>query len=304
MTDLRGVDLNLLGVFDALMCERSVTKAGDRLGLAQPSMSNALARLRDMFDDELFVRTPNGMMPTPTATKAAEHVTAAIFAAQEALNVTAPFAPESAEGTVTLLTNDFIEFTIVPAIVRALAQQAPGLRLQTRPLVDEAFERTLDAGIADLAIAAPLNVPKRFRFADLFVEPFKGIARKGHPVLSEPISLEAFFACKHVAVSHRFGGTGVIDAALHNVKGSLDVAVSVSNLASVPPLVSSTDFVAVVPRRLAEIANRELPITSFDLPFPAPSVVAKLIWGRGVNRSEMFTWFRGLVVETLREAAR
>lgn len=156
----------------------------------------------------------------------------------------------------------------------------------------------LDTGLADLAIAAPVDIPKRFRYTVLFNEPFDGIVRRGHPILQDSVSLDAFIASKHVVVSHRFGATGVIDTVLKSLDVSLDVAVGVSNLASVPPLVAKTDFLAVVPRRLAIIADRELPVRKFELPFAVPSVEAKLIWGRGVDRSPMLTWFRELVIET------
>ncbi|MEM9432363.1 MAG: LysR family transcriptional regulator [Pseudomonadota bacterium] len=298
MKNIRNTDLNLLVAFDALMAERSVTKAGERIGLTQPSMSNALARLRSLFDDELFVRSPEGMTPTAVAMEAAAHIKASIYAAEEALNVNVgAFKPEDAEGAITLLTNDLIEFTILPNIIRAMGQQAPKLRLRTRPLIKEAFEQELDTGLSDFAIAAPVEVPKRFGYNDLFDEPFDGIARIGHPILSGTITVEEFFAYKHVAVSHRFGATGLIEKAVSNFDRTLDIAVSVSNIASVPPLVSMTDFISVVPRRLATIGAREELIAKFDLPFEIPSVSAKLIWGRGADRSPMSSWFRNLVVD-------
>lgn len=299
MKNARGSDLNLLVVFDALMAERNVTTAGERIGLAQPSMSNALTRLRALFQDELFVRTPEGMMPTPIASAAAEHVRTAIVAAEEALNIGTEFRPETAKGTIVLLTNDFIEFTILPGIMQAVAQQAPGIRLQTRPLLGEDFAHHLDAGLADFAIAAPAEVPKRFRSTTLFDEHFDGIARKGHAILENPITMESYLACKHVAVSHRFGGWGVIEESLKEIDLALDLAVAVSNLASVPPLVMTTDYIAAVPRRLADLANRELDIVSFELPYEVPSVEAKLICGRGIDGTPMFTWFRSLVLDCL-----
>lgn len=301
MKNGRSVDLNLMIIFDAMMAERSVTLAARRVGLTQPSMSNALSRLRGVFEDELFVRTPEGMVPTPVAIKAANHVKMAITAAEEALSAgDRAFAPESAEGTITILTNDFIEFTIIPRIVEALAKEAPKLRVQTNPIVKEAFEHELDARLSDFAIAAPVEVPKRFDYAVLFEEPFFGIARLGHPLLSGPITADRFFTFKHVAVSHRFGWKGVLDPSANAIDRQLDVAVSVSNLASVPPLVARTDFIAVVPRRLAEIGDNEQLVAKFALPIEVPGVEAKLIWGRGTDRSPVATWFRDLVTRTSR----
>ncbi|MEL7116611.1 MAG: LysR family transcriptional regulator [Pseudomonadota bacterium] len=303
MRNVRNTDLNLLVVFDAVMAERSVTKAGDRIGLAQPSMSNALARLRALFDDELFVRTPNGMMPTPLARDAAAHVRAAIVAAEDAINVGVTFDPRSHEGQVVLLTHDLIELTVVPDLVRALHERAPNIRLRTRALVRGAFAEDLDAGHADVALCAARDIPKRFFYDVLCNEPFAGIARFDHPILKGPVSLDAFIAEKHALVSDREDGQGVVDAVLAEKGRKRDVAVSVSNFASIPPLVAETNLIAVLPRRLAAKADQELPVRMFDLPFDVPSVQSKLIWSRGADRSPMSTWFRNLIADLVSEGA-
>lgn len=299
MRNVRGVDLNLLVVFDALVTERSVTKAGERIGLAQPSMSNALTRLRALFDDELFVRTPEGMMPTPIAVEAAEHVRTAILAAEDAINISTVFDPKSADGEISLLTNDFIELTIVPRIFAALERQAPGIRLKTRALLREEFAYELDAGLADFALGGAKILPKRFCHTILFDEGFAGIARRGHPILNERITLEAYLSYNHVLATQDLEIRGIVDDALASMNLSRRVSVVVSNFASVPPLVAKSDLIAVLPRRLAMIADRELPVSMFELPLKVPTVEAKLIWGRGVDRSPMFTWFRGLVKDTV-----
>ncbi|MEM8592078.1 MAG: LysR family transcriptional regulator, partial [Pseudomonadota bacterium] len=201
MKNVRTTDLNLLVVFDAMMSERNVTKAGERMGLAQPSMSNALARLRTLFDDELFVRTPDGMVPTPLAIDASEHVRTAIRAAEEALSLGGDFEPETAEGRVVILTHDLIEMTLIPDLVRALEVNAPGISLHTRPLLRKDFFQELDTGIADLAIGAASNLPERFHYSALFSEPFSCIARRDHPTLSGELTLEKFLACKHALFS-------------------------------------------------------------------------------------------------------
>lgn len=303
MRNVRNTDLNLLVAFDAIMTERSVTRAGERIGLAQPSMSNALTRLRALFDDELFVRTPNGMTPTPIALDAAEHVRSAILAAEEAINVKSSFDPQSYEGQIVLLTNDLIEMTVVPSLVRALERSAPGIHLKTRGLRREDFEEDLDAGLADLAICAARNVPKRFNYQVLCDGPFAGIARFDHPILQGPVTLEAFLAVKHALLSHKSDGKGIVDAVLASKDLTRHVAVSVSNFATLPPLVVETNLIAVLPRRLAAKADQELPVRMFELPFEVPTVESKLIWGRGADRSPMSAWFRDLVVRSVIEDA-
>lgn len=295
MRDVRNIDLNLLVIFDAVMAERNVTKAGKRIGLAQSSMSNALTRLRDLFDDELFVRTPSGMTPTQIALDAAEHVRAAILAAEEAISVGSTFNPQSYEGQIVLLTHDLIELTVVPGLVRALQSSAPGIHLKTRQLVAEAFAEDLDAGHADFALCAAHDVPKRFHYQPLCDEPFAGIARFDHPIFERPITLEAFMAAKHALLSHRDDGKGIVDTVLAAEGLTRDVAVSVSNFAALPPLVVETNLIAALPRLLAAKADSELPVRMFELPFDVPTVQLKLIWGRGADRSPMSAWFRGIV---------
>ncbi|MEO1679511.1 MAG: LysR family transcriptional regulator [Pseudomonadota bacterium] len=301
MRNVRNADLNLLVVFDAVMAERNVTNAGKRIGLAQPSMSNALNRLRALFDDELFVRTPNGMTPTPVALNAAEHVRAAIVAAEEAINVGVTFDPQNYEGQIVLLTHDLIELTVVPGLVRALQNAAPGLHLKTRALVGEEFAEDLDAGHADLALCGARDVPTRFHYQVLCDEPFAGIARIGHPILEGPVTLEAFMAAKHALLSHRSDGKGIVDTVLASKGLIRDVAVSVSNFATLPPLVIETNLIAVLPRRLAAKADKELPVGMFELPFDVPTVGSKLIWGRGADRSSMSAWFRDIVSNIVAE---
>ncbi|MEO0920168.1 MAG: LysR family transcriptional regulator [Pseudomonadota bacterium] len=295
MRNVRNTDLNLLVVFDAVMAERNVTKAGERIGLAQPSMSNALSRLRALFDDDLFVRTPSGMMPTQVALDAADHVRAAIIAAEDAISVATAFDPQTHEGRITLLTSDLMELTVVPDIVRALRNLAPGIRLKTLGLVRGQIADDLDAGHADVALCPISNIPTRFHHQVLCEEPFAAIARFDHPILDGPVTLDEFLAHKHALLSHRSDGKGIIDEVLAAKGLTRDVAVSVSNFATLPPLVVETNVIAVLPRRLAAKADKELPVTMFELPFEVPTVQSKLIWGRAADRSPMQIWFRKLV---------
>jgi len=299
MKNVRNADLNLLVVFDAVMAERSVTKAGERIGLAQPSMSNALTRLRALFDDELFVRTPNGMMPTHIALDAAEHVRAAVIAAEEAINVGRSFDPQYYKGKIVLLTHDLIELTVLPGLVHTLERLAPGIRLKTLGMVRGEFAEDLDAGHGDLALCGATDVPSRFHHQVLCDEPFAGIARFDHPILEGPVTLEAFMAERHALISHRSDGKEIVDTVLEAKGLTRNVAVSVANFATLPPLVVEANVIAVLPRRLAAKADKELPVGMFELPFEVPKVQSKLIWGKGADRSPQLAWFRDLVAETI-----
>ncbi|MEM1289022.1 MAG: LysR family transcriptional regulator [Pseudomonadota bacterium] len=300
MKNINAVDLNLLLAFQAMMDERSVTKAAKRIGLAQPSMSNALARLRALFDDDLFVRTPQGMLPTRLALDAAHHVKAAVAAADTAVNVGAQFSPETARGTFRILTHDLIEITVLPDLLKIVEKQAPNIHVGVRSLVGESFEEDLDFGRADLALCAAATVPKRFSYKVIFRESFVCLARRGHPVIQgRKLDLETYLACKHATMSREPEGKAIVDEALAGIGRSREISASVANFGSVPPLVIETDLIAVIPLRLAKKACQAMPVEMFELPFSIPSVDVKLIWNRSVDRSPMSVWFRDLVVNTV-----
>ncbi|MEM6383819.1 MAG: LysR family transcriptional regulator [Pseudomonadota bacterium] len=300
MKNISAVDLNLLVAFQAMLEERSVTRAANRIGLAQPSMSNALARLRALFDDELFVRTPQGMVPTRLALDAADHVKAAVAAADSAFNVGEVFSPKTATGTFRILTHDLIEITVLPDLLRTVEKDAPNIHVGVRSLVGESFEEDLDFGRADIAVCAAAAVPKRFSYQVVFRESFVCLARLGHPIVrGNELNLETYLACKHATMSRQPEGKAIVDEALAGMGRSREISASVANFGSLPPLVIETDLIAVIPLRLAKKACHVMPLVMFELPFDLPSIEVKLIWNRSVDRSPMSVWFRDLMVKTV-----
>ena len=296
MKNVESVDLNLLIAFNAMFIERNVTRAGERIGLAQPSMSNSLARLRGLFDDELFVRSPEGMLPTPTALNIAEHVSEALLAAELAINLGRRFDPKSASADIKLLTNDYVELVYLPTIFKVLAKQAPGIRLSTRPMLPSQYTTSLDNGIADFAIAASSAPNEKFHYATLIDDTLVCIARRNHPIIGNAISLEKYLSCQHALMSPTGAGRGFIDDALETIGHTRRVAACVSSFNSLPHLVAGSDLVAVVPNRLALEAQRSLALNVFALPFDMPPFDVKLIWGRRTDRSPLHKWVRELIV--------
>jgi DNA-binding transcriptional LysR family regulator len=179
--NLAGFDLNLLKAFDALYAERHVTRAGQRIGLSQSAMSGALTRLREVFADELFIRSPAGMQPTPRADDLAGPVSAALRLMSEVLQEDT-FDPTSADHTVTIAMTDYAAFVLLPSLLTRFADEAPGLDVRVRGIFgrDEALD-LLDAGEATLAIGFPVETSARILVRPLFHEGFSCIARHGHP---------------------------------------------------------------------------------------------------------------------------
>ena len=178
-------DLNLLRVFDALMRERSVTRAGELIGLSQPAVSNALARLRHALSDELFVRRGNDMVPTPRAEALAERVREALAQVEQALYKDSRFDPASAERIFTLMGADFFSTLLMPDLAERIASAAPRIALR---MVDSALgdvERLLRENVIDVALERPLDMPEWISRRLLFPSPFAVIAARNHEALAK-----------------------------------------------------------------------------------------------------------------------
>src|SRR5947208_3261533 len=157
--DIRAVDLNLLKAFDALISERAVTRAAGRIGLSQPAMSHALSRLRGLFADDLFVRTPTGMEPTARAREIAPLVSGAIEQIEAALNLGAGFDPAKSAGIFTAGMAEYAEVALVGPLARAFAKEAPRATLRLLPLIEADATDQLERGMIDVAVAHLRTVP-------------------------------------------------------------------------------------------------------------------------------------------------
>ena len=180
--DIRAVDLNLLKAFDALMSERAVTRAAGRIGLSQPAMSHALSRLRSLFADDLFVRTPAGMEPTAHAREIAPLISAAIEQIEAALNLGAGFDPARSAGIFSAGMAEYAEVALVGPLARAFAKEAPRATLRLLPLNGADAADQLERGMIDVAVAHLRTVPAAIETRPLLREPFVVVTRKGHPL--------------------------------------------------------------------------------------------------------------------------
>src|SRR5437764_12200172 len=193
--DIRAVDLNLLKAFDALMSERAVTCAAGRIGLSQPAMSHALSRLRSLFADDLFVRTPAGMEPTAHAREIAPLISAAIEQIEAALNLGAGFDPAKSAGVFTAGMAEYAEGALVGPLARAFAKEAPRATLRLVPLVAPDATDQLERGMIDVAVAHLRTVPAAIETQTLLRDPVVVITRRGHPLAAAgALTIEGYAA--------------------------------------------------------------------------------------------------------------
>lgn len=295
MTD--APDLALLQLFHLLYCERHLTRAAARAGVSQPAMSRALSRLRAMFDDQLFVRSPRGMTPTPRADQLAPEVETLLDRAR-ALVTKAHFEPATLRRTFVIAASDLVEQQLLAGVVVALARDAPLVDLSLRPFVGDARE-LLAAGV-DLLVGTKASMPLGAILQFLFEDGFLCAVREGHPVVRKKLTLEQFAALAHVQIAPRGTPGGPVDDALAARGLARRVAVRTHSFLAAPLLIARSNLVLTAPSRmLAEIAV-PLRLRTFPPPIEVPRFRIYEAWHPRVAADPAHRWFRKLVADVAR----
>lgn len=294
--DLHGIDLNLLVAFDALMAERSVTRAGIRIGRTQPAMSAALTRLRSLLKDELFVRGPGGLQPTARALDLAEPLGRALADIQRTLDFTQTFDPSTSQARFTLGLSDHPTFVVLPRLIEFLRDNAPGITLQVRNFSarDDAIA-LLDAGEIDVAIGVPPTPAGRILTLPLFEERFVCVMRKGHPAAEAPLTIEQFLALDHLLVSPENERFGHVDAALARKGLKRRLALTLPNMYAAPLLVACSDMIATLMAGVVEASGHGGDLVRFDPPLDLDPVSFVMSWHRRNEAHPAQRWFRDAV---------
>lgn len=312
------LDLNLVRVFDALLEERSATRAGLRLALTQSAVSHALARLRDVLGDELFVKGADGMAPTAKARAIGPKLHAALVQLQSALACDG-FDPASAEHRFTVAVDPYARAVLLPRLIARLRERAPGVELRVRPGfagVTEAF----DTGRLDAAIAGYRRAPERFGVLEVLRERHVWALRAGHPAAAGPLTLEKLAGLSHLVQGPADDdGAGDLPApgrglerravqddggasarALAGVGWRRSVRLSVPDSYAALAIAGETDLAALVPARMAEALAGRFGLKLFDPPYESPSVPLSMVWHLGHGASPAAEWLRASVQEVAR----
>jgi DNA-binding transcriptional LysR family regulator len=292
--DIAAIDLNLLVVLEALLAERSVTRAAKRVRLSQSALSSALGRLRVTFDDLLFVRTAAGMLPTPRALELEPELRLAMASVRRVITPGA-FDPAAAKVTFRIATGDYAELVMLPPLLEALVRKAPSASFVVVPIASNPLGR-LEDGSSDVVVAPFLEPSAHVEVDTLFDEGFVCAMRKGHPARRSRLTLRAFARLRHLLVSPEGEGIAYVDRVLARARLSREVAVRVPHFAVAERLLASSDLVATLPARLvAQMAGAS--IVSVRPPFETQTFTMQAAWHRRTLASPAHRWFRSLVVE-------
>lgn len=299
--NLASVDLNLLVVFEALYQTRNVTAAGRRLNRAQPSVSNALARLRILLNDPLFVRSSGGMSPTPRAHQLMPQIQQVLEQIHLALAPPAHFDPATAgQRRFTLAAGDYADILLLPAIISRLRQTAPGIDIRVSRLDRHNIYRQLDRGEVDIALGGHLSGAESHYVRTLFEEHLVCIASRSHPQLADGRwDLARYLSLPHGLYAPADDGSarGLVDRRLAEIGGQRRVAVTFSHIAALPAVVADSDLIAT----LAASAARHFsdPQRVRILPLPDELAIApfpiELIAGRQAQRDPALIWLCELI---------
>ena len=295
--ELHELDLNLLVVFNQLLVERRVSKVADNLGISQPAVSNSLAKLRKLFGDELFLRTPKGMEPTPFADQLAESVSYALGMIHSGVNQRTSFEPSSANRSFTIGMTDIGEIYFLPSLIERLRQEAPGVALSTVRNAAVNLRDELESGKVDLAVGLLPQLKAGFFQRRLFTQNYVCLMRRGHRLDKRKISLAEYSTAEHLVVVSAGTGHGKVDELLLRSGVERTVRLTVPHYVSVGHILRRSDLITAVPERLADRLVEPFDLVKVPHPAKLPDVAINVFWHAKYHRAPANRWLRGVVFE-------
>ena len=291
------LDLNLLRVFDAVLRDGSVTAAAARLGLSQPAMSNALARLRRLLGDPLFMRTPGGMRPTPFAQQLAAPVQQALDLIRASLSQQAGFEPRTSDRIFRLQLTDVGEIAFLPPLLERLQRDAPRVRIETQHLPQDEVSDALASGEVDLAVGFLPELSQGVVQKRLFRDRYVCLVRADHPLIGSRLTLAQFLAATHVLVSSRGSAHEIVEQTLRNQGVVRRIALRVPHFTVVPMILARTDHMVIVPEGLVRAITRFGRFKALKPPVEIPALDVKVHWHERFDRDPGVVWLRGVLLD-------
>jgi DNA-binding transcriptional LysR family regulator len=294
--NIADIDLNLLQTFDAIYAEASVSRAADRLRVSQPTVSHALARLRSIYADPLFVRRANGVAPTAKADRLAGAVRQALSILDVALNEARRYEPAASARTFRLHMTDIGEAVFLPRLMSSLARHAPHVRIEVHQLDDRDILPALDSARVDLAlgyIPSLASVGKAFLLSERYVV----VMRKGHPLARMRASRSALAKLDYALVRSHPATT----RALESLHLGERVRLSIPHFMVLPRILAETDLAVVMPLRLFETFARMGDYTVWRSRIGLPAFDVSVHWAQRFAGDAGNRWLRELIVALFRE---
>ena len=298
------LDLNLLLVFEALMAERSVTNAAVSLGLTQSALSHSLARLRKMYGDPLFVRTPRGVQPTAQAQLIAEPLSRSLATIRATVEQRPSFDPLHETRTFRILMTDVGAIHFLPRLIGYLNKNAPGVAIETVQLPLDQYKAALQNGLVDLAVTLTLPAEGGLYQQSILEDQYVAVVAVGHPRMRRKPSLEQYLREQHVRVSLPGWTSHPIDEALRQAGVARKTQLTVSQYLTLPPILATTDLVATIPKSIFIAMRGYEDLSAFALPFEIAPLVVRQFWHERKHGDPGLAWLRQSISRLFRKSAQ
>ncbi|UWQ91235.1 LysR family transcriptional regulator [Rhodobacteraceae bacterium M382] len=301
--NFRSFDLNLLRVFDALLETNSTTLAGQKIGLSQPAVSAALARLRHALQDPLFIRQGRQLVPTDLATSLRDPLRDVLAQTEMLLAPRDTYDPARSAEDFKISGSDFFAEMLLPQLARHLSEHAPGMRIQMVDVVPDRFTDAIDHHNVDIALVPDTQFPDWIETRPLFRSEFRVIARRGHPQLSATseshMSLDQFCDLTHILFSPEGDFAGLGDDALTAIGRSRQVVMTMPTFAGICTSVAQSDLIAMIPQQLADRLAPQIGLHVFHPPMPMPAAHIVMIWNKRSTNTPGHRWLRDQIAHLL-----
>jgi DNA-binding transcriptional LysR family regulator len=296
---LSDIDLNLFVVFDAIYTEGNLTRAGEIIGITQPAVSNSLSRLRNLFNDPMFVRTADGMVPTPVSQNIIGSVRQALGLIRSSVQESESFDPLASDKRFRISMSDLSQSILLPYMFGRLKREAPQIAVDCYHIRRRDMNIELASGNLDLAIDIPLTPDTQIKHAPLFSHPQVCVVRNNHSIIQdrEVLDIGTYLELQHINISSRRGGLGQTDLALGKMGKRRHIALRTQHYLPVAELVARTDLTLTIPRVFADFLAARLPVRHYNLPFEVPHLETHLYWHESTDRDRANKWMRDMLLE-------
>jgi DNA-binding transcriptional LysR family regulator len=293
---LKNIDLRLVSLIAELNRTRSVSAAAQNLSLSQSTVSMALARLREHFDDPLFVRTSIGMEPTPRGAELIEVMKSAEFYLHQALEQRSVFDPLKSNQNFQLCSTDIAQLTLLPALMKRLRRSGPSMSVTLRHISDRTHVQ-LESGEVDLAVGFIQPKGAGFCGQRLFRDRFVCAMRSDHPRVDKTLTIQQFEAETHVAVTTSGTGHSIVEETLETKHIRREVGLRVASFVGLGPILANTDLIAILPEQLGTFFAQAGKVKLVEVPFEIPTYYIYQLWHERLRQDPANRWFRRQIAE-------
>ncbi|MFT7222079.1 MAG: DNA-binding transcriptional LysR family regulator [Candidatus Azotimanducaceae bacterium] len=300
---LSDIDLNLFVVFDAIYTEGNLTRAGEIIGITQPAVSNSLSRLRNLFDDPLFVRTAEGMVPTPVAQNIIGGVRQALGLIRSSVQESESFDAKVSDKRFRVSMTDLSQAIILPTLFSRIKKAAPQVAIDSYQVHRRDMNIELASGNLDFAIDIPLTPDPQIKQAALFCHPYVCVVNKNNELVGDKLDMDTYLKLQHIHISSRRGGLGHVDLTLGKMGKKRDIVLRTQHYLSTPQLISSSNFALTVPKIFGDFLAAAAPTRYVDLPFDVPNLESFLYWHESTDKDQANIWMRDMIIEGYKPAA-